>query len=57
MVASPASLALSDLREKYEAEAASPQFDRLYDSDNEFSHMFAVLHKKLNQHFEDQRQG
>ena len=53
MVASPASLALSDLREKYEAEAASPQFDRLYDSDNEFSHMFAVLHKKLNQHFEE----
>lgn len=52
-VVDPAKLALSDLREKYDAEAASPQFDRLYEAGNEFSHMFAVLHKKLNQHFEE----
>ncbi len=52
-VVDPAKLALSDLREKYDAEAASPQFDRLYEPGNEFSHMFAVLHKKLNQHFEE----
>lgn len=53
VVASPASLALSDLREKYETEAATPQFDRLYQGDSNFAHMFAVLHKKLNKHFEE----
>ncbi|WP_144933175.1 protein kinase family protein [Kocuria marina] len=51
-MASPIEFMLSDLRAKYNSQAASPAFLRLYD-DEEFGHMFAVLHKRLNQHFED----
>jgi hypothetical protein len=42
---------MHDLKEKYDREAASPTFTRLY-HDQELGHMFAVLHKKLNTHFE-----
>ena len=52
VMASPVEFMLADLKNKYGAQAASPAFTRLYD-DEEFGHMFAVLHKKLNQHFED----
>ncbi|WP_077490869.1 protein kinase family protein [Sinomonas mesophila] len=48
----PADLMLHDLKEKYEAQAPSPAFSRLYTDDQELGHMFAVLHKKLNAHFE-----
>ncbi|MBT9276113.1 protein kinase family protein [Phycicoccus sp. MAQZ13P-2] len=51
-MASPLDLMLADLREKYEAVPASGAFDRLYD-DPEWGHMFAVLHKRLNEHFTD----
>lgn len=43
---------LADLVEKYEAQASTPKFDRLYADDSEIGHMFSVLHKRLNEHFE-----
>ncbi len=43
---------LADLREKYEALPDSPRFARLYD-ESEWGHMFAVLHRRLNDHFSD----
>jgi len=43
---------VADLREKYEAVPSSRAFKRLYD-DPEWGHMFAVLHKRLNEHFTD----
>ncbi|MBY4130143.1 protein kinase family protein [Rhodococcus fascians] len=49
-MADPAALMLADLREKYEAMPSSRSFDRLYD-DPDWGHMFAVLHKRLNEHF------
>lgn len=52
MIASPAELMLADLKSKYEAQASSPAFARLYEDDDEFGHAFSVLHKKLNDHFE-----
>jgi tRNA A-37 threonylcarbamoyl transferase component Bud32 len=51
-VANPVEFMLADLREKYEALPAARAFVRLYD-DPEWSHMFAVLHKRLNEHFTD----
>lgn len=51
-MAGPVEFMLSDLKAKYDSQAASPAFSRLYD-DEEFGHMFAVLHKRLNQHFND----
>lgn len=44
-------LVLSDLHEKYAAQATSSAFKRLYEDDHEFGHMFAVLHGRLNGHF------
>lgn len=44
-------LILADLEEKYENRAASPPFERVY-SHQTHGHMFAVLHRALNQHFE-----
>jgi hypothetical protein len=43
---------LADLREKYEALPAARAFARLY-ADPEWGHMFAVLRKRLNEHFTD----
>lgn len=51
-MANPVDFMLADLREKYEAVPASRAFDRLYD-DPEWGHMFAVLHKRLSEHFTD----
>ena len=51
-MANPVDFMLADLREKYEAVPSSRAFDRLYD-DPEWGHMFAVLHKRLNEHFTD----
>lgn len=51
-MANPVEFMLADLREKYEAAPSSRAFDRLYD-DPEWGHMFAVLHKRLNEHFTD----
>ncbi len=51
-MASPSELALADLKEKYASQAASPAFARIYD-DPEFGHMFAVLHQRLNRHFDE----
>lgn len=50
-VPTPEELMLTDLRAKYEAQASSPKFDRLYQGDTEFGHVFSVLHKQLNRHF------
>jgi hypothetical protein len=47
----PRELMLEDLKAKYDAQAASPAFSRLYD-DEEFGHMFAVLQRRFNQHFD-----
>lgn len=44
--------ALADLKEKYASQAASPAFARIYD-DPEFGHIFAVLHQRLNRHFDE----
>lgn len=49
-MADPVALMVMDLREKYEAMPSAPAFSRLYD-DADWGHMFAVLHKRLNQHF------
>jgi eukaryotic-like serine/threonine-protein kinase len=49
-MADPAEFMMADLREKYDAVPSSRAFDRLYD-DPEWRHMFAVLHKRLNEHF------
>lgn len=49
-MANPVEFMLTDVREKYEAVPSSRGFDRLYD-DPEWGHMFAVLHKRLNEHF------
>jgi tRNA A-37 threonylcarbamoyl transferase component Bud32 len=49
-MANPVELMLTEVREKYEAVPSSRAFDRLYD-DPEWGHMFAVLHKRLNEHF------
>lgn len=43
---------LTDLWDKYEALPAARAFARLYDHP-EWGHMFAVLHKRLNEHFTD----
>lgn len=51
-MANPVDLMVADLREKYEAVPSSKVFERLYD-DPEWGHMFAVLHKRLNEHFSD----
>ncbi|MDT9664902.1 protein kinase family protein [Rhodococcus qingshengii] len=50
-MASPVEFMLADLEEKYDAQAASPAFSRLYEGEP-FGHMFAVLHKRLNRHFD-----
>lgn len=46
-------LMLADLRAKYEERPSTPAFDRLYPSNDPLSHMFSVLHKELNGHFEN----
>jgi hypothetical protein len=51
-MANPIDLMLEDLKAKYDAQIAPPAFSRLYD-DEDFGHMFAVLHGQLNQHFDD----
>lgn len=51
-MATPAELVLSDLLAKYASRASSPTFSRLYEDDGVFGHMFSVLHKNLNRHFE-----
>jgi hypothetical protein len=50
-VANLSEFALADLKEKYASQAASPAFARIYD-DPEFGHIFAVLHQRLNRHFD-----
>ncbi|GAB3911875.1 hypothetical protein GCM10027613_00630 [Microlunatus endophyticus] len=43
---------LTDLKARYEEQPSSVTFDRLYTDDAEFGHMFSVLQKQLNEHFE-----
>ncbi|PBC51327.1 protein kinase family protein [Rhodococcus sp. ACPA1] len=50
-MASSVDFMLADLQEKYATEAASPAFVRLYDGEA-FGRMFAVLHGRLNHHFD-----
>jgi hypothetical protein len=50
--ANPSDLIVADLKERFDEQAAAPAFDRLYE-DPEFGHMFAVLHRRLNKHFDD----
>ncbi len=51
-MATPHDLMLADMKAKYDERASSAAFDRLYEDDVEFGHMFSVLHKRLNEHFE-----
>lgn len=51
-MATPTELMLADLKAKYEEQASTVTFDRLYADDGEFGHMFSVLHKRLNEHFD-----
>ena len=51
-MATPVEFMLSDMKAKYEEQASSAAFDRLYEGDAEFGHMFSVLHKRLNEHFD-----
>jgi len=51
-VADAVQFMLADLREKYGALPTARAFARLYD-DPDWGHMFAVLHKRLNEHFTD----
>ena len=48
----PIQFMLSDLKAKYEERPSSVAFDRLYEDEVEFGHMFSVLHKRLNEHFD-----
>lgn len=50
-MATPNELMLADLKARYLEQPSSAAFDRLYEDDDEFGHMFSVLHKKLNEHF------
>lgn len=47
-----AAFAMNDIQAKYDEQPASPDFSRLYEGEV-WGHMFAVLHKRLNQHFEE----
>ncbi|WP_199701902.1 hypothetical protein [Jiangella rhizosphaerae] len=51
-MATPNELMLAGMKAKYEEQASSATFDRLYEEDVEFGHMFSVLHKRLNEHFD-----
>jgi len=51
-MATPSEFMLADMRAKYEEQASSSAFDRLYEDDVHFGHMFSVLHKRLNEHFD-----
>jgi tRNA A-37 threonylcarbamoyl transferase component Bud32 len=50
-VADQVQFMFDDLREKYAALPASRAFERIYEDDPVWGHMFAVLHKRLNEHF------
>lgn len=51
-MATPLDLMLTDIKDRYAERASSAAFDRLYGDDIEFGHMFSVLHKRLNEHFD-----
>lgn len=51
-MATPNELMLADLQARYEEQASSPTFERVYEEDSELGHAFSVLHKRLNDHFE-----
>lgn len=51
VVADQAKFMFDDLREKYAALPASRALERIYADDPVWGHMFAVLHKRLNEHF------
>lgn len=53
MAGNPVEYMLADLRADYAEEPVPPRIARLYEDDPDWGHMFAVLHKKLNQHFDD----
>lgn len=44
---------IEELRSKYEATASSRHYENLYEDDEELGHIFSVLHKRLDKHFED----
>lgn len=51
-MATPSELMLADIKAKYEEHASSATFDRLYTDDADFGHMFSVLHKRFDEHFD-----
>ena len=51
-MATPTDFMLADLKTTYEEQASSAVYDRLYEDDAELGHMFSVLHKCLNEHFD-----
>lgn len=50
-MATPNEFMLEDMKAKYEEVPSAAAFDRLYQDDVELGHMFSVLHKRLNEHF------
>ena len=52
VVADPVKLMLADLTSRYAEMPASEAFARLYVDEAEFGHVFAILHERLNQHFD-----
>ena len=51
-VADPVRLMLDDLNSRYAEMPASEAFTRLYADDAHFGHVFAILHERLNHHFD-----
>jgi eukaryotic-like serine/threonine-protein kinase len=51
-VADPVKLMLADLTARYAEMPASEAFTRLYSDDAHFGHVFAILHERMNQHFD-----
>lgn len=47
------SMRVADLQKKYAAQAAARAYERIYEDDTRFGHMFAVMHDRLNRHFMD----
>jgi len=45
-------LMLADLTARYNEMRASEAFTRLYVDDEQFGHVFAILHERLNGHFD-----
>lgn len=53
MAGSPLEHRPAELHADYASDSVPPRIGRLYEDDPEWGHTFGVLHKPLNQHFDD----